>query len=588
MSEEHVTTAAGLHPHYCNICEGDWDHDGACEEGAVACCPWCFPIADAAPVPGARRGPHFHFCPECTQNWQHHEPCAAPLRVVLPDCTGCREPSGGRSRGFSSSPPDVSRPVSGPVSRRDFVRRARVLRKVVVPATIAAGVIVALPLLVLTSSFFWSRAPRDVARVPEPPSSEIPPALPAPPLPRAPEEPLSIEAQARLQREGERREGRPAPATEQLAARIAPALPAPLPPRAPEEPLSIEAQARLQREGERREGRPAPATEQLAARIAPPSEATVAPKSTGPANPPGSPGRENSRITPSPTAPPPAPAREAIAEVVPRAPEVPPTPPSESVTAVLPGPTPTVASVPGALSQGGGAALDALLPGPRRFGRTSPPRSDLPEWSSESPRWARAAISVLMRAVVDIRPSQRREVQPPPRRGFIVDELGHILTSDHRLGDATLYEVTLSDGRTLGATVVARDRLNGIAVLRLARRGAPAIPLGESAALAVGDRVLAISSETGADRTPAAATVLATGAGTGGNLAIDLTPMPEGVGGPLLNHLGAAIGILIESAPSAASQRRLTFAVPIDRVKALLRNARPRPMADLLGVPEGR
>jgi len=193
-----------------------------------------------------------------------------------------------------------------------------------------------------------------------------------------------------------------------------------------------------------------------------------------------------------------------------------------------------------------------------------------------------------MRAVVDIRPSQRREVQPPPRRGFIVDELGHILTSDHRLGDATLYEVTLSDGRTLGATVVARDRLNGIAVLRLARRGAPAIPLGESAALAVGDRVLAISSETGADRTPAAATVLATGAGTGGNLAIDLTPMPEGVGGPLLNHLGAAIGILIESAPSAASQRRLTFAVPIDRVKALLRNARPRPMADLLGVPEWR
>ena len=343
----------------------------------MACCPWCFPIADAAPVPGARRGPHFHFCPECTQNWQHHEPCAAPLRVVLPDCTGCREPSGGRSRGFSSSPPDVSRPVA----RRDFVRRARVLRKVVVPATIAAGVIVAIPLLVLTSSFFWSRAPRDVARVPEPPSSEIPPALPAPPLPRAPEEPLSIEAQARLQREGERREGRPAPATEQLAARIAP-----------------------------------------------PSEATVAPKSAGPANPPGSPGRENSRITPSPTAPPPAPAREAIAEVVPRAPEVPPTPPSESVTAVLPGPTPTVASVPGALSQGGGAALDALLPGPRRFGRTSPPRGDLPEWSSESPRWARAAISVLMRAVVDIRPSQRREVQPPSRRGFIVDELGHILT----------------------------------------------------------------------------------------------------------------------------------------------------------------
>ena len=69
--------------------------------------------------------------------------------------------------------------------------------------------------------------------------------------------------------------------------------------------------------------------------------------------------------------------------------------------------------------------------------------------------------------------------------------------------------------------------------------------------------------------------------------AIDLAT-PEGVGGPLLNQSGAAIGILIDGAVSAGAQRRLAFAVPIDRVKALLRNARPRPMADLLGVSEGR
>jgi serine protease Do len=193
-----------------------------------------------------------------------------------------------------------------------------------------------------------------------------------------------------------------------------------------------------------------------------------------------------------------------------------------------------------------------------------------------------------MRAVVDIRPSPRREVQSSRTRGFVVDEFGHILASDNRLGDATVHEVTLSDGRTLAATVVARDRLNDIAVLRLARRGAPTIPLGESAALAVGERVLAISSETGSDRTPAAATVLATGAGTGGNLAIDLTPMPGGVGGPLLNQTGAAVGVLIDGTPSAGAQRKLTFAVPIDRVKALLRNAQPRPIADLMSSPEGR
>ena len=89
-----------LHSHYCNICEGDWDHEGRCLEGPVACCPWCFPAADAAPAPGARRGPHFHFCPECTQNWQHDASCSAPLRVVLSDCSGCRELAAERTAGM--------------------------------------------------------------------------------------------------------------------------------------------------------------------------------------------------------------------------------------------------------------------------------------------------------------------------------------------------------------------------------------------------------------------------------------------------------------------------------------------------------
>src|SRR5438094_365851 len=137
MSEKYVTTE-GQHQHYCNICEGDWDHDGACEESAVACCPWCFPTADTAPAPGARLGPHFHFCPECTQNWKHEDPCSAPLRVALPDCTGCRESSGGWSSGLLPSRPHFS--------RDDFVRHARLLRKLAVPATIAAGVVIATPL----------------------------------------------------------------------------------------------------------------------------------------------------------------------------------------------------------------------------------------------------------------------------------------------------------------------------------------------------------------------------------------------------------------------------------------------------------
>src|SRR5882672_463954 len=316
MSEERAPIE-GPHSHYCNICEGDWDHESVCREGPVACCPWCFPTTGAAPAPGARRGPHFHFCPECTQNWHHQAPCSAPLRAALPECTGCHGGDGGL-------PPDLA-PARPHLSRRDFMRRARFVRKIIVPAAIAAGVIIAIPLLLLASSL-WSRHARSVARILELPPIAIPPVS-APPVPAPLEEP---------------------------------------PARAPEEQPSVAAQARQQREGERREARQTRAPEPRAARISPPSESPAAPKPAAPANPPGPADREEARVAPAPAPPSPAPAppREAIAESAPRAPEATP-PQSETRTANVPGPT--VGSIPGALSQGGGAALDTLLPGPRQL-----------------------------------------------------------------------------------------------------------------------------------------------------------------------------------------------------------------------------
>jgi serine protease Do len=200
-----------------------------------------------------------------------------------------------------------------------------------------------------------------------------------------------------------------------------------------------------------------------------------------------------------------------------------------------------------------------------------------------------------MQAVVDVRPQpigfvpasaparagrKPKEPEPRPCRGFVVDELGHIVTSDTRLGGATTIEVVLFDGRTFAATVVARNPLNHVAVLRLERRGLPIIALGDSTALAIGDRVLALGNGVGPDYAPRAATVLATGAGTGGNLAVDLMPKPDSVGMPLLNHLGQAVGIVTDPVSSPGSPPEFTVAVPVDRVKWLLRNVSARPAAE--------
>src|SRR5207245_11021117 len=107
--------------------------------------------------------------------------------------------------------------------------------------------------------------------------------------------------------------------------------------------------------------------------------------------------------------------------------------------------------------------------------------------------------------------------------------------------------------RTVGAPVGARNRLNDIAVLKLQRRGLPIIALGDSGALAVGDRVLAVGNGIGSDRTPTVATVLAIGTGTGSDLAVNLTSKPDRVGGPRLNQLRQAVGLVTDSAPPNGS-----------------------------------
>ena len=84
--------------------------------------------------------------------------------------------------------------------------------------------------------------------------------------------------------------------------------------------------------------------------------------------------------------------------------------------------------------------------------------------------------------------------------------------------------------------------------------------------------MLLIGTQGDPDRTLTAATVRATGTATGGNLALDLSPSPKGPGGPLLNRLGQAVGIV-----TGGGARSLTVAVPIDRVKPILTDLMARP-----------
>jgi serine protease Do len=188
-------------------------------------------------------------------------------------------------------------------------------------------------------------------------------------------------------------------------------------------------------------------------------------------------------------------------------------------------------------------------------------------------------IAALPRAVVNVRAwtsaaargssttTRVREPRGQRSRGFIVDRNGYILTNDATVRGASAIEVRLHDGRRLPAVLVAQDTRNDVAVLKINATGLPAIALGDSKALAAGQPVLVIGDGHGPNRMTTGALIHATRA-TGGNLAIDL---PQATWGPLLNQFGQAVGIVTGIATLPGVTPTLTLAVPIDRVKPILR-----------------
>jgi S1-C subfamily serine protease len=161
--------------------------------------------------------------------------------------------------------------------------------------------------------------------------------------------------------------------------------------------------------------------------------------------------------------------------------------------------------------------------------------------------------------------------------GVVLDQLGNVLTNNHVVRDALRVEVTLHDGSTFSATVVGRDPLSDLAVLKVdapADRLTPAT-LGDSNALKVGQLAIAIGNPLGFNRTltlgvvsglgrpiPGASRRLMTGM-----IQTDAALNPGNSGGPLLNTRGEVIGI---NTAIERDQPGVGFAVPIDRARRSL------------------
>jgi S1-C subfamily serine protease len=95
--------------------------------------------------------------------------------------------------------------------------------------------------------------------------------------------------------------------------------------------------------------------------------------------------------------------------------------------------------------------------------------------------------------------------------GVIYRSDGHIITNNHVISGADTMVVVLADGTRLDAEVVGTDPLNDLAVVRVERNDLPAIQIGDSSNLQVGELAVAIGSPFGLEGSVTAGVVSALG-----------------------------------------------------------------------------
>ena len=160
--------------------------------------------------------------------------------------------------------------------------------------------------------------------------------------------------------------------------------------------------------------------------------------------------------------------------------------------------------------------------------------------------------------------------------GFIVRADGLIVTNRHVIVGARKVNVHLPDGRDLIADIVGADALTDIALLRVHAGNLPALRLGSSEDVSVGDAVIAIGNPFGLGQSVSAGIVSARARALEDDPYINFLQTDAAInrgnsGGPLLSTTGTVVGVTsVIFSPSGGSVG-LGFAIPAETVSAVIR-----------------
>ncbi len=233
---------------------------------------------------------------------------------------------------------------------------------------------------------------------------------------------------------------------------------------------------------------------------------------------------------------------------------------------------------------------------------------------------ARAAV-VAIRSSVPVKsgPAAMFPGAPPTSAdialgtGFLIESGGsYVLTNDHVIADIGEVRVGMLDGTELPARIVGRDPRLDLALLAVEGSRLPALRLGETDKLNVGEWIVVLGNPFGDEVTASAGIVSATGRDASGSLVpgpplgfrtyvqVDARIHRGNSGGPVLSTAGEVVGVAVALGDRPTE---LSFAIPADRVREVLEPlktygsvrrswaglwARPvtREIAEQLGLPK--
>ncbi len=169
--------------------------------------------------------------------------------------------------------------------------------------------------------------------------------------------------------------------------------------------------------------------------------------------------------------------------------------------------------------------------------------------------------------------------------GFIIDKRGYVFTNYHVIQNAERLQVTLSDGKTYAATMVGTAPSYDLALVKIEGDDFPAVRLGNSDDLLVGEWAIAIGSPFGfnlADTQPTV-TVGVISANHrdikqdeqseqifNDMIQTDAAINPGNSGGPLVNSRGEVIGINTMIFSQSGGNVGLGFAIPMNRARRVM------------------